>query len=369
MKKVCHITSVHSRYDGRIFLRECRYLSKAGYNVALLVGDTKGEEKKDGVTILSVPCATGRFKRILTSSWRMYYPALKVGADIYHIHDPELLLLAERLHKKGKHVIYDSHEFYYYQIKDKEYLPKIIRGIIASGYRLYEKRVLSKIDAVVTPCTIDGKNYFEGLAKHTVFIDNRPERNFIKAIEYSKKQLPMKCCYVGSLSVTRGLKEILEATISTHTDLILAGALDSQLKETFGEKLSAETVDYRDYVDREGVQKIYDEAHIGISLIHNTMQYGRIDNLPTKVYEYMLAGIPVILSRRTFSEQFLEKYPIGILVDPENLQEIEDAICYLKEHIGEARGMGEIGNRAVREELCWEIEAEKLIALYKRIID
>ncbi|MBH8881312.1 glycosyltransferase family 1 protein, partial [Pseudomonas aeruginosa] len=49
MTKVAHLTSVHSRYDIRIFRKQCRTLSQYGYDVYLVVADGKGDEVKDGV--------------------------------------------------------------------------------------------------------------------------------------------------------------------------------------------------------------------------------------------------------------------------------------------------------------------------------
>lgn len=49
-KKVCHITSAHSRYDVRIFIKQCKSLANNGYDVTLIVNDDKDNEKIDGVT-------------------------------------------------------------------------------------------------------------------------------------------------------------------------------------------------------------------------------------------------------------------------------------------------------------------------------
>ena len=51
--RVCHVTSIHQRYDTRIFQKECISLYKAGYEVFLLVNDENDSEVKNGVQIIS----------------------------------------------------------------------------------------------------------------------------------------------------------------------------------------------------------------------------------------------------------------------------------------------------------------------------
>ena len=49
MTKICHITTVHPRYDVRIFIKECKSLAKTFCDVNLIVADGKGDETIDGV--------------------------------------------------------------------------------------------------------------------------------------------------------------------------------------------------------------------------------------------------------------------------------------------------------------------------------
>ena len=52
-KKVCHVTSVHPRYDVRIFHKQCKSLSNHGFDVTLLVNDDLQDEIIDGIKIIS----------------------------------------------------------------------------------------------------------------------------------------------------------------------------------------------------------------------------------------------------------------------------------------------------------------------------
>lgn len=368
-KIACHVTSVHSRYDVRIFQKECRSLANAGYKVYLIVCDDKADEIKDGVHILSTGFKPkNRKERFAKAGRAVLKLALQTGADLYHLHDPELLLIARKLNKEGKHVVFDSHEFYYYQIKQKGYIPQGLRNCIAGSYKLYEKRVLSEIDAVITPCTINGKNYFDSIAKKTVLINNLPWSNAYTSVNYFDKPQPPICCCPGSLTVDRGLVEIVKCSIKTDTKVILAGDLSDSCKRLLGNHLSNALVDFRGRVDPNGIQSIYDEASIGLSLIHNVGQYSMGDNLPTKVYEYMLVGLPVIMTKTPYTEQFVKKYQIGVLIDPENESEICKAIAYMKANPDKAKQYGENGRKAVLKEFCWEEEANKLTELYQDVL-
>ena len=60
------------------------------------------------------------------------------------------------LKRKGKKVIFDSHEHYRSQILHKDYLPSWCLRIIAILYGKYEDYVLQRIDGVIFPCPMDG---------------------------------------------------------------------------------------------------------------------------------------------------------------------------------------------------------------------
>ena len=90
-RKVAILSSVHLALDNRVFYREARTLARAGYDVTLIAVHDR-DETRDGVRIRALP-RVARSRRPLL--WRaLGRMAQETGADLFHFHDPELLLLA-----------------------------------------------------------------------------------------------------------------------------------------------------------------------------------------------------------------------------------------------------------------------------------
>ena len=99
--KICHLTSVHKPDDTRIFHKECTSLANAGYDTYLVVCGESCE--KNGVHIIGTgEQSKSRIKRMRLDTKKVYEAALSVDADIYQIHDPELLPYALKLKKRAK---------------------------------------------------------------------------------------------------------------------------------------------------------------------------------------------------------------------------------------------------------------------------
>jgi len=149
MIKICHLTSAHKSNDVRIFEKECSSLAKEGFDT-WLVATNSTEGKLNGVNIVSAKYNTaGRFTRMTKGVNTVYRAAIKIDADIYHLHDPELLRIAGKLKRTGKKVIYDAHEDLPRQIFDKKWLHPWIKGFVSAITERYENMVAAKIDGIV----------------------------------------------------------------------------------------------------------------------------------------------------------------------------------------------------------------------------
>ena len=120
-KKVCILTSVHTPFDTRIFHKQAKSLLKAGYDVTLIAQHDR-DELVGGIRIIALPKPKNRLRRML-GTWRVCKLAFKQKAEIYHLHDPELLQIGLLSKILGKKVIYDVYEEYpKHEDKDSGYL-------------------------------------------------------------------------------------------------------------------------------------------------------------------------------------------------------------------------------------------------------
>lgn len=366
MIKVCHVTSAHSKEDVRIFHKECTSLARAGYDVYLVQqGDSY---EKNGVHLVGFGRrAKNRLDRMLNSGKRAYKKALEVDADIYHLHDPELLPYALKLKRKGKKVIFDSHEHTAEAIYEKEWLPGFVRSGVFYAYSTYQTGICKKLDAVVT-VTPNIVEYFRKINPQTVQVANYP----IWSDEAPKIAEKHACVvFAGGISSQWNHHVLLQALEQVpECRYCLCGAGD----QTYLDQLMADpgwkNVDYMGVIPHLEVAEHLAASMVGIALLRpgrNTdWNNGTIGN--TKIFEEMMVGLPVVCTDFVLWRAFVDRYHCGICVDPSDPKQIAASIRYLLENPEEAARMGENGRRAVKEEFNWGVEEKKLLSLYEDIL-
>ena len=366
-KRVCHLTSVHPRYDTRIFLKECRSLVNVGYPVSLIVADGNGDEVKDAVSFFDVGVSKGRLHRIFNITRRVFEKACELDCDIYHLHDPELIPIGLKLKRLGKIVIFDSHEDVPKQLLGKPYLNKPVKWLLSKFVGIYESWACKRFDAIVT-ATPYIRDKFLAINSNTVDINNFPVLGELASVSNDWSQKHNEVCYVGGIAVVRGIREIVLAMeqIKSGTCLKLGGSFSEKAVEAEVKAFSGwQHVDELGWLDREGVRKTLNHAIAGLVTLHPIINY--IDALPVKMFEYMSAGLPVIASNFSLWREIIEGNDCGLCVDPMNPTEIAEAIDFLVSNSVRAREMGENGQRAVYENYNWSIEEKKLINLYNEL--
>lgn len=364
--KIAHLTSVHSRFDTRIFVKQCCSLSQV-YDTYLVVADGKGDEVKDLVQIIDVGKFNGRKNRMLNAPKILFAKALSLDADLYHLHDPELIPIGLRLKKSGKKVIFDAHEDLPNQIMSKHYLNPIAKKLISFLVKFYEKYACTKLDGIVA-ATPFIRDKFHEINKNSIDVNNYPKLEEFSLIpnDILKEN---QVCYIGGLADVRGIVEMVKAINATQsaTKLTIAGNFADKNLEHFVLTMEGwNKVNFLGYVGRSEIKNTLVSSLAGLVVLHPTRSY--LDSLPVKMFEYMCAGVPVIASDFPLWREIVLKHNCGLCVDPLKPEEIAKAIDYFIDNPEIAKEMGRNGFKAVQTEFNWANEEAKLLKFYESMI-
>ncbi|SEL80527.1 glycosyltransferase [Parapedobacter koreensis] len=371
--KVAHLTSVHPRYDNRILYKQCVSLAKAGFQTYLIVADGKQDEVFRGVQIIDVGAKRNLLYRITRIACKIYKRAKKINADIYQIHDPELLLVAYWLNIRGKKVIYDVHEDYRTSIGQKKYLNVFLKKLFTAIYILLERRAAENFTILLA------EKYYKEYLPNGYTILNYP---ILEKTDTEKKReynLPptgndIKLLYTGNITEVRGaLTQSILVDKVTDVSVTFIGYCTEDLAKRIWQQVDRKNaiviIGINEYIPQDKIKDAYKSGDwlAGIALFPKTKHYEKKEL--TKFFEYMLNGLPIICSDFPAWKQFVEDNQCGIAVDPLNYTEIQKAIDKLLQNAELRSFMGSNGRRRVTSELNWASQEKLLVGIYNHLID
>ena len=367
LARVVHLSSAHRVFDPRIFHKECRSLVMAGYDVTAIGLSSEPGMRRDGVKIRGLNPPRSRSERMIRTIWNVYQAALRENAEIYHFHDPELMPVGALLKMRGKRVVYDVHEDVSFGIRYKQWLRPLLRWPVSMAFRVCEMMFVSIFDLVIAVTPSIARKY---PAAKTRLVRNFPWSHEFWAVEglpYEQRE-PI-AVYAGVLTDRRGLREMSQAVELAAKQvpirLVLAGPVHSGGKAEFLPQGDNELIECRGRLDHSQIPGLLSQAKIGLFLMHPMPN--KLDALPIKLFEYMAAGLPVVISDIPLWRQMVQSAECGMLVDPLNPAAAAEALVWLLRHPAEAATMGRNGQRAVTENYNWERESQTLIAAYAEL--
>lgn len=366
--KICHLTSVHPPSDTRIVHKECASQLHSGHEVTLVYLGMQIEDDNGLQYVVAGTKPKSRWMRLTIGIWRVFFAALHQKADIYHFHDPELLLVGIVLHYMGYKVIFDVHEDLPYQIKTKEYLPKIVCAILGRFIHIYERLAGYYLDGIITVAESIEKRY---KARKSICIFNYPKLSELSTDNISWYKREQAFAYIGGITVQRNIFGMMDATKKKNFNLYFAGHYESEfLKQEIKEKYLSKYENIHDlgFLRREELSEVLQKVCGGLCVLQPTPQYLLHTVRSTKLYEYMMAGIPVIVSDFPNVRDFVKKAQCGICVNPLDAEAIGDAMQWLLDNPRKAEKMGNNGRNYIVNYCNWEQEAKKLDAFYQKIM-
>lgn len=371
MNKVCHLTSVHPPYDIRIFHKQCRSLQDFGYGVTL-IAPVNEAVTKDDINIIPIRLPKSRLKRLLIVNFRMFRLAYKTKAELFHFHDPELLFCGMFLRILGKKVIFDIHENVRLSFKSKQWLPNWLTPFVQFFYFVFEYFALLFFNALIL--AEDSYLKYYPKKKSTVVL-NYPllNKQFTKDSHLNDK---LNLIYIGGVMETRGLWPMLNLA-----NFLKQQNISFSLKIIGEVYYESDSIAIEKYIEDNALQGLVEivgkvpfnevagylsKSDIGLALLKPIPNYK--ESLPTKIFEYMQFGIPVITNNFTLYKKYIEAPYTGICVDYDTFEaELPQVLDFLKDK-EMLKQMGENGQQMVNEKWSWKTQEVKLIELYKKLL-
>lgn len=364
------MTSAHRALDVRIFHKISKSLVRRGYDVTVVAVHSQ-DENIDGIHVAAIPRSRSRLRRMTLNLYRIYRKTLELDADIYHFHDPELIPVGLLLRLRGKHVVYDAHEDLPRTVSYKEYVPPALRRLVAGAaekLELFGARRLTGVIGATPPIAAR----FRPVNPNTVVVHNFPiveELNQCSMRKWAEREAAV--AYIGGIARERGIFELLDAMKlvikKVECRLALAGWFSpKQMQAEVQKRAEASNVDFLGLLSRVHVSELLARVRAGIVVLHPEVNF--IKAKPTKLFEYMCAGIPVIASDFPLWREIVEGAQCGLLVDPMRPSQIADAITYLLTHPREAEQMGRRGRATAERYFNWKSEERTLLSLYRSIL-
>lgn len=363
-KKVAHITTVHPVFDNRIFFKECVSLSQLGLDITL-IASCEQDFEKDGVKVKAIQVAKqSRFSKVK----RAYTLALDLDADIYHLHDPELLMIKPFLQAKGKLVVYDMHEHFSQQILIKPWIPSLLRKPLSIFFNIYERLLLGSGPVVFAE---------DDYVKHYPYVNdfstvlNLPNLSKLQKISEDKFSKFICVGYLGGVTRARGCLKTLESLLRLKDQYgyklgyVCIGRFES---EAFKQELDAlgKRLDYYfapGYMAFNDAIEYIAKSHIGMALLDRTPNY--INSYPTKIFEYMALGMPFLVSDFDINKEIVEQNECGYALPPESAEHLD---TLLKELIDSERTREELGRNGKANvfKYSWNSQLNTLATSYQQ---
>jgi len=362
---IVHVSSAHPWVDNRVHLREAAAAADAGYRVRLIAVDCALDAPPTAVEVVRIP-RRRRLRRMLVSTTQALVLALRSRARLVHLHDPELIWTIPVLRAAGRIVVYDAHEDLPDQIWGKDYLSYRQRAVLSAlSHGLL--RLAGTADRVVTATEWTGRRF---PAARRIAIHNYPLRRAADDAQTGLEARPTVVAHVGVLSHDRGIDVV--AAVPGQPDfppgwrMELVGAIDAATDTTaLRDAESSGRLRHGGVVGPMQARDLLLGARIGVIPFRRTPVTDQI--FPTKLFEYLAAGLAVIATETPLLRMLLDGSDCVTFVPPDDPAAIAGAVRRYAEDPGLLLRHGAEARRAAQR-FRWHREADRLVAMYDELL-
>lgn len=332
MKKVKMVLTSTFDTDVRVY-KEASYLVKKGYDVEILCWDRENEYKDKEVEILE------------GINIKRFYPYARYGTGLkqvkafcefiieckkylineeyeyLHCHDLDGIITGYFARSNDSNLIFDMHEFY--EINGNNQKIRYLIRFIVNFMQNKSKYIIYVNDIQTTKIKDSNK-------KKLIYLPNYPDiKNYKNSFKtYSEK---LRVSYIGNVRQYDELKKLMDACNKINKIEIIihgSGVAYERLKDIRDNYNNVEVTGRYEFAESA---KLYSEADI-LYAVYSTNSLQSKMAYPIKFFESIITKTPIIVSKGTVLEEFVNEHGIGFAVDGDNIHEIRDLIEYINEN-------------------------------------
>jgi len=263
-------------------------------------------------------------------------------------------------------IFYDSRELFGYLAGLNE------RKFLQSFWKTVEKLFIKHANHIITTGSIDSDVLKEMYGvTNTIVLRNLP--NFYKPAQKTdlRNQLEISSdkkilLYQGVILKGRGIEKIFDILPDIPEFvfvLIGGGEFEKYYEKLAVDRKVIDQVFFIGKFSQEDLPKLTPSADVGIALIENISK-SYYYALPNKLFEYIMAEVPVVVSNLPQMKEIVDKFNVGFAVDPNNKDELITALKNLTSDEVQYKEFKQ-NCKIASEALNWENEVGNLLELLK----
>lgn len=375
MVRVLNIVLNNFTNDSRV-LKTCKSLNLHGYDVDILALHEDGLAETEFFHDLKVT----RLK-LLTKNLPKFKPLQLIKYfefvlraliryqnryDVVHCNDLDTLpigYLIKKLSKRPVKIVYDCHEYE----TERDGMSKTSKKIL----KFFERRLIKQVDQVFCVSNEIANCYVTdyGIEKPDLVLNcpnlsEQPKQDLFRKV-FNIRADQRVFLYQGSLKSGRGIELLVEAFSHLEQDSSVLvcmgfGPLEKLVKE---KSKAHSTIFFHPAVDQKVLLDFTSSADYGISFIEDSCLNYRYC-LPNKVFEYLMAGLPVLTSNLYEMKRLVESEGVGIFAADNSIEGFKKAV---KASLSQDYNSIQNNVYKTRKKFCWEEQEKVLLEAYESL--
>ena len=373
--KILFLNTLHPYNDGRIYYKEAISLSKESHQVIIL-GPYEDVNSFD-VNITIKGYGKAKYFKRLMNTIHLFKSCWKEKADVLQCNELDSWFVGVIIGKIKKiPVIFDAHEYYPSRFQGKITSP--IEKLARTSIKIF-MYILSINSTIIITVSEQLKNLYSFLKCSVVIVHNYAlitNNVSLTALKGKKDHYPV-LIHIGYVNANRGIDimikgikklknrypKILLIIVGKHNDTIKK---QNEIRQLINDLEVGNNITFTGWINFADVPEYLAISHVGIILFQNRLFNNSI-GLPHKFFEYLQAGLPVIVPNKSILAEYVNKYNVGKGVDSSNIDSFVNGILKL---ISERENLDCRKNRIKKlasKEFSWDTESKKYIKIFGKI--